>query len=225
MDRLSLKPLPYDIDALEPHIGRETVGIHYAKHHAGYARKLKELIAGKAEEKESLEQIIRTSEGAIFENAAQIWNHDFYWRSMHPDGGGAPSGVLQQAILSGFGSFENLRRDFLEAGTKTLRLGLALAGRAPRPAAHHDHPRRRSPDPLRRHSDPLRRPLGARVLSRLPQRPGELSQGVHRSISRTGSSRKRTGASSAESGHRPGSWRRSVARPARLELATFRSAT
>ncbi|MCX5740432.1 MAG: hypothetical protein NTZ61_18420, partial [Proteobacteria bacterium] len=117
MKHLLLKPLPYDKNALEPHIGRETVALHYEKHHAGYVKKLKELVAGKPEETESLEWMIRTSEGAIFDNAAQIWNHDFYWRSMHPDGGGAPEGTLNEAILSNFGSFERLRSDFVEAGT------------------------------------------------------------------------------------------------------------
>lgn len=116
MDHMMFKPLPYDTHALEPHIGRETVTFHFAKHHAGYARKLKELIAGKPQEKQSLEWIVRTSEGAIFNNAAQIWNHDFYWRSMHPGGGGAPSGPLDEAIVAGFGSFAKFRDAFLEAG-------------------------------------------------------------------------------------------------------------
>lgn len=117
MEHVTLKPLPYDKHALEPHIGRETVALHYEKHHAGYVKKLKELIAGKPEETASLEQIIRSSEGAIFDNAAQIWNHDFYWRSMHPDGGGAPKGEVNEAIIGNFGDFERLRREFLEAGT------------------------------------------------------------------------------------------------------------
>ena len=117
MKHLVQKPLPYDKHALEPHIGRETVALHYEKHHAGYVKKLKELVAGKPEETESLEWIIRTSEGAIFDNAAQIWNHDFYWRSMHPDGGGTPEGTLNAAIVDNFGGFEALRRKFLEAGT------------------------------------------------------------------------------------------------------------
>lgn len=117
MEHLTLKPLPYDKHALEPHISRKTVALHYEKHHAGYLKKLKALIAGKREETESLEWTIRTSEGAIFNNAAQLWNHDFYWRSMHPDGGGAPEGALNEAIVGNFGSFEKMRSDFVEAGT------------------------------------------------------------------------------------------------------------
>jgi Fe-Mn family superoxide dismutase len=117
MEHVTLKPLPYDEHALEPQIGRETVALHYGKHHAGYVKKLNELIAGKPEETVSLEQMIRHSEGAIFDNAAQIWNHDFYWQSMHPDGGGAPDGELYEAIVGNFGDFERLRRNFLDAGT------------------------------------------------------------------------------------------------------------
>ncbi len=116
MVHFTLKPLPYDQHALEPHIGRETVALHYEKHHAGYVKKLNELVAGKPDATESLESLIRSSEGAIFNNAAQIWNHDFYWRSMHPDGGGAPEGALNEAIVGNFGSFERLRHEFLEAG-------------------------------------------------------------------------------------------------------------
>jgi Fe-Mn family superoxide dismutase len=123
MKHLVLKPLPYDKHALEPHIGRETVEFHYEKHHAGYVKKLKELVAGKPEETESLEWIIRAADGAIFDNAAQIWNHDFYWRSMHPDGGGAPEGALNEAIIANFGSFEQLRRAFLEAGIEHFGSG------------------------------------------------------------------------------------------------------
>lgn len=116
MDHLTLKPLPYAYHALEPHIGRETVTLHYEKHHAGYVQKLKELIAGKPEETASLESLIRTSEGAIFNNAAQIWNHDFYWQSMHSDGGGAAEGALSVAIAGNFGGFERMRTEFLDAG-------------------------------------------------------------------------------------------------------------
>ncbi len=123
MEHLILKPLPYDKQALEPHISRETVTLHFEKHHGGYAKKLNELIAGKREETATLEWMIRCSEGAIFNNAAQIWNHDFYWRSMHPDGGGAPSGALNDAITRDFGGFEHLRKEFLEAGANHFGSG------------------------------------------------------------------------------------------------------
>jgi Fe-Mn family superoxide dismutase len=123
MEHLTLKPLPFEKNALEPHIGRETVTLHYEKHHAGYVKKLKELIAGKPEETASLEWLIRTAEGPIFDNAAQIWNHDFYWRSMRPGGGGAPAGALCEAITSRFGGFERLRRELLEAGSSHFGSG------------------------------------------------------------------------------------------------------
>ena len=116
MESLKLTPLPYAANALEPFIGRETVAIHHEKHHAGYVKKLKELIAGKAEENESLEQIIVRAEGAIFENAAQIWNHDFYWRSMREGGGGAPSGDLHEAIVGRFRTLDRLRAQFIDTG-------------------------------------------------------------------------------------------------------------
>ncbi len=118
-----LKPLPYDLNALEPHIGRQTVKLHFEKHHAGYARKLKELIAGKPEQSASLESMVRRFEGAIFNQAAQVWNHDFYWRSMRPDGGGAPSGALNDAITRHFGSFECLRREFIARGASHFGSG------------------------------------------------------------------------------------------------------
>src|SRR5215468_1015996 len=93
----TLKPLPYSKNALEPALGRETVTLHYEKHHAGYLHKLKKLLDDKPEASESLEWIICASDGPVFDNAAQAWNHDFYWRSMHPDGGGNPSGELASA--------------------------------------------------------------------------------------------------------------------------------
>jgi Fe-Mn family superoxide dismutase len=116
MEHLRLKPLPYPKDALEPHIGRETVALHYDKHHAGYLKKLKHLIADKPEATASLEWLVRTAEGPVFENAAQVWNHDFYWRSMHPDGGGRPRDALAQAMTASFGGFEAFRRQFVEMG-------------------------------------------------------------------------------------------------------------
>jgi len=117
MEHFKLAPLPYDEAALEPQIGRETVNLHYEKHHGGYVKKLNELVEGKPEAKATLEDLIRSSEGAIFDNAAQVWNHDFYWRSMQPGGCAEPNGALGEAIAGSFGSFDDLRREFVEAGT------------------------------------------------------------------------------------------------------------
>jgi Fe-Mn family superoxide dismutase len=112
----TLKPLPYSKNALEPHLGKETLSLHYEKHHAGYLKKLKKLIEGKPEANESLEWILCSAEGPVFENAAQVWNHDFYWRSMHPDGGGTPDDALGDAVEVCFGGLDGLRKIFLQAG-------------------------------------------------------------------------------------------------------------
>ena len=111
-----LKPLPYADSALEPHIGRATLTLHHGKHHAGYLAKLKELIGGTPAAEDDLETIILDADGPVFDNAAQVWNHDFYWKSMKPDGGGQPSGRFSLALERDFGSFEGFRRTFLEAG-------------------------------------------------------------------------------------------------------------
>ncbi|KEQ19764.1 superoxide dismutase [Fe] [Endozoicomonas numazuensis] len=101
-----LPALPYARDALAPHISEETLNYHYGKHHKTYVDKLNGLVAGTELESKSLEEIIKTSEGGIFNNAAQIWNHTFYWDCLSPNGGGAPSGELADAINKAFGSFE-----------------------------------------------------------------------------------------------------------------------
>jgi superoxide dismutase, Fe-Mn family len=107
-----LPPLPYDRTALEPHISGETLDFHHGKHHATYVTNLNNLIPGTEFENLSLEDIIRKSSGGIFNNAAQIWNHTFYWNSMSPDGGGAPAGALRAAIDAAFGSFEEFKTKF-----------------------------------------------------------------------------------------------------------------
>jgi hypothetical protein len=96
MKKFEIAPLPYPKNALAPHIGAETVELHYEKHHRGYADKLNELVRGKPEADHSLEDLIRTKSGEVFNNAAQVWNHNFYWLSMKPDGGGEPSDASPQ---------------------------------------------------------------------------------------------------------------------------------
>ncbi len=110
---ITLEPLPFAEDALEPHISRETIEFHYHKHHAGYVDKLNDAIAGTDREDQSLEEIIASSEGDVFNNAAQVWNHTFYWHCMTPDSVGAPDDTLARAIDASFGSFDNLREKFL----------------------------------------------------------------------------------------------------------------
>src|SRR4029453_18120675 len=94
----TLPNLPYDKTALAPHISAETLEFHHGKHHQAYVTNLNKLLEGKPEEKKTLEKIIQSSEGGVFNNAAQIWNHTFYWNSMKPNGGGAPTGDLAAAI-------------------------------------------------------------------------------------------------------------------------------
>nr|ACR83609.1 superoxide dismutase [Psychromonas arctica] len=100
-----LPALPYAKDALEPHISAETLEFHHGKHHATYVAKLNGLVEGTDLAEKSLEEIIKTSEGGVFNNAAQIWNHTFYWNCLAPNAGGEPSGELAAAIDAKFGSF------------------------------------------------------------------------------------------------------------------------
>ena len=112
MKKFEIAPLPYPKNALAPHIGAETVELHYEKHHRGYADKLNELVRGKPEAECSLEDLIRSKSGDVFNNAAQLWNHNFYWLSMKPDGGGEPSDTLAAKIDDAFGSYRGFRDQF-----------------------------------------------------------------------------------------------------------------
>jgi Fe-Mn family superoxide dismutase len=122
----SLPALPYDKTALAPHISAETLEFHYGKHHQAYVTNLNKLLDGKPEASQSLEDVIRSSaEGPVFNNAAQIWNHTFYWHSMKPSGGGQPTGDLADAIKRDFGSFEKLAEAFTAAATTQFGSGWA----------------------------------------------------------------------------------------------------
>jgi Fe-Mn family superoxide dismutase len=107
-----LPALPYARDALAPHISEETLDYHYGKHHNTYVTNLNNLIAGTEHEDNSLEEIILTSTGGLFNNAAQVWNHTFYWNCLSPEGGGEPADALGDAINDTFGSFETFREKF-----------------------------------------------------------------------------------------------------------------
>ncbi len=121
----TLPPLPYDKTALAPHISGETLDYHYGKHHQAYVTNLNKLVEGKPEASKSLEDIILSSEGGVFNNAAQIWNHTFYWQSMKPNGGGLPTGDLADAINRDFGSFERFAEEFTAAATTQFGSGWA----------------------------------------------------------------------------------------------------
>lgn len=118
-----LPNLPYAHDALEPHISAETLEFHYGKHHKSYVDKLNGMVAGTAHENASLEDVIRQSEGGVFNNAAQIWNHSFYWNCLSPNGGGEPTGALAEAINSGFGSFAAFQEEFSAAAAGNFGSG------------------------------------------------------------------------------------------------------
>ncbi|RYG87148.1 superoxide dismutase [bacterium] len=121
----TLPPLPYEKTALAPHISAETLEFHHGKHHNAYVTNLNKLLEGKPEADKSLEEIIKTSEGGVFNNAAQVWNHTFYWHSMKPNGGGAPQGDLAAAITRDFGSFEKFKEEFAAAATTQFGSGWA----------------------------------------------------------------------------------------------------
>lgn len=107
-----LPELPYARTALAPYISEETLDFHYGKHHQTYVDKLNGLVPGSGFEGKSLEDVVRGSEGGIFNNAAQIWNHTFYWNSLSPQGGGAPSGAIADAINARWGSFDAFKEAF-----------------------------------------------------------------------------------------------------------------
>ncbi len=109
---ITLPELPYAQNALEPHISAETLEYHYGKHHQAYVTNLNNMIKGTDNESRDLEAIIMNSDGGIFNNAAQVWNHTFYWNGMSADGGGEPSGALNDAICSAFGSFADFKDKF-----------------------------------------------------------------------------------------------------------------
>ncbi|NVJ49590.1 MAG: superoxide dismutase [Fe] [Gammaproteobacteria bacterium] len=118
-----LPPLPYAKDALAPTISEETLEFHYGKHHNTYVVNLNNLVEGTEFANASLEDIIKQSSGGIFNNAAQVWNHTFYWNSMSPNGGGEPSGELASAINSAFGSFEEFKTKFSQSAATNFGSG------------------------------------------------------------------------------------------------------
>jgi Fe-Mn family superoxide dismutase len=122
----SLPPLPYARDALFPYISAETLDYHYGKHHQAYVTNLNKVIQGKSEESKSLEEIIASSsQGVVFNNAAQVWNHTFYWSCMKPHGGGQPKGDLLAAITKDFGSFDKFKEEFTNAAAIQFGSGWA----------------------------------------------------------------------------------------------------
>jgi len=118
-----LPALPYATDALAPVISAETIDFHYGKHHQAYVTNLNNLVTGTEFEDASLEDIVMKSSGGIFNNAAQVWNHTFYWNGLSPNGGGQPTGALADAINSAYGSFDEFKAAFIKSGVGNFGSG------------------------------------------------------------------------------------------------------
>jgi len=121
--RHRLPDLPYEADALEPHISAETLSFHHGKHHRTYVDKLNDLIAGTTYEDLPLEEIIMNSSGGIFNNAAQTWNHSFYWNCLSPTGGGVPTGKIAEAIQAKWGSFDKFKDELTQSAVTNFGSG------------------------------------------------------------------------------------------------------
>ncbi len=122
---IELPPLPFARDALAPHISAETIDYHYGKHHQTYVTNLNNMIKGTEFENLDLVAIAKKSQGGMFNNAAQVWNHTFYWNCLKPNGGGAPTGKLADAINAAFGSFDKFKEDFTKTAIGTFGSGWA----------------------------------------------------------------------------------------------------
>ena len=119
----TLPPLPFAKNALAPHMSEETLEFHYGKHHQTYVTNLNNLIKGTEFESLSLEEIVKKSSGGVFNNSAQVWNHTFFWNSLSPKGGGAPTGALADAINAKYGSFDKFKEEFAKVAAGTFGSG------------------------------------------------------------------------------------------------------
>lgn len=126
-----LPELPYAQDALEPNISAETIEYHYGKHHKAYVDNLNKIIPGTELEKSSLEDIVKKASGGIYNNAAQVWNHTFYWNCLSPKGGDIPTGDLAKAVNKTFGSFEQFKEKFTSAAVTLFGSGWAWLVKMP----------------------------------------------------------------------------------------------
>jgi Fe-Mn family superoxide dismutase len=120
---ITLPALPYPENGLEPHISAETISFHYGKHHQTYVTKLNGLIEGTDLAGASLEDIVKQSKGGVFNNAAQVWNHTFYWNSLSPNGGGEPTGAVADAINLTWGSFDKFKEEFSQSAVNNFGSG------------------------------------------------------------------------------------------------------
>jgi Fe-Mn family superoxide dismutase len=120
-----LPKLPFGMEDLQPHISKETLEYHHGKHHNAYVTNLNKMIEGTEHANSSLEEIIKKSDGGLFNNAAQVWNHTFYWNCLSPKGGGQATGAIADAINSSFGSFEKFKEEFSTAAATQFGSGWA----------------------------------------------------------------------------------------------------
>lgn len=127
----SLPELPYSKDALAPHISTETLEFHYGKHHQGYVNKLNAAVEGTDMAEKSLEEIVKSASGGVFNNAAQVWNHTFYWHSLSPNGGGEPTGDIKSAIEKDFGGFDKFKEEFNKKAAGQFGSGWAWLVKTP----------------------------------------------------------------------------------------------
>ena len=183
----TLPPLPYAMDALAPAVSKETLEYHYGKHHKAYVDNLNNLQKGTEFESMALEDIVKKATGGIYNNAAQIWNHTFFWSCMKPAGGGEPNGSLAGAITAKWGSYAAFKEAFQKSAVGNFGSGwtwlvkkadggvdIVNMGAAGTPADHG------------RHAVAHGRCLGARVLHRLPQRAAQVRRGVHHNARQLG---------------------------------------
>jgi Fe-Mn family superoxide dismutase len=122
---IELPPLPWARESLAPHISAETIDYHYGKHHQAYVTNLNNQIKGTEFENQDLVSIIKKAQGGVFNNAAQVWNHTFYWNSLSPKGGGEPSGKLADGIKKAFGGFSQFKEEFTKTAVGTFGSGWA----------------------------------------------------------------------------------------------------
>ena len=172
-------PLPFAMNAMKPFLSEEQLTYHYGKHHAAYFKNLNGLVEGKPEAGMSLREVVVQSTGPVFNNAAQAWNHSFYWDCMSPNGGGEPKGDLAAAIQRDFGSFEAFQKAMSEAAVKLFGSGWAwLAADKAGQARNHAAGQCRHAAEARQGAGADDRRVGTCLLHRLPQRTGEVRRGL-----------------------------------------------
>ncbi len=188
----TLPDLPYAKDALAPHLSQETLEYHHDKHHNAYVTNLNGLIEGTDNAGKSLEDIIAAADGPLFNNAAQVWNHTFYWNCMKPGGGGAPSGELAKAMDAAFGSFDDFKKELSAAAVGAIRLRLGLVGAGERRTEGHQDQQCRPAPQARADRAADRGCVGARVLHRLSEPAAQVRRDLLDEPGELGLRRRRT---------------------------------